>query len=154
MRKLLQIHHYPHTQTTSTTSRTRTTSPARCLHGMRDPYPTPKNFTNGLRGRDSKSGCGVGGSANRTPSGVRQSSVIRGALSMRILVQSVTLQRAPEVHHPKVHLGTPSPSALRDTIPRCTSGHHPKVHRGTPSKRHTYQNRVLGSLPISPTSTN
>ena len=34
-------------------------------HGMRGPYPTPKHFTNGLRGRDSGfcvSGClGVGG---------------------------------------------------------------------------------------------
>ena len=56
---------------------------------MRDPYPTPKNFTNGLRGRDSKSGCGVGGSANRTPSGVRRSSVIRGALSTAHLSHTV-----------------------------------------------------------------
>ena len=39
---------------------TRPPSPIPRHYGMWFPYPTPKHFTNGLRGRDSKSGCGVG----------------------------------------------------------------------------------------------
>ena len=48
--------------------------PTRSPYGIWGPSPTPRNFTNGLRGRDSQSGCGVGLRQNFAPTDNQRTS--------------------------------------------------------------------------------